>query len=64
MTVKELIEELEKWNPNARVYVRHYGGYDSDRDELYNARSEITEFIGKNDDEADFRTDSAIMGID
>ena len=66
MTVKELIEELEKCNPNARVYVRHYGGYDSDYDEHYNSWSEITSFIDvtANGTEVNFMTDSAWFSLE
>ncbi|MBQ7813824.1 MAG: hypothetical protein IJ387_04935 [Thermoguttaceae bacterium] len=66
MTVKEIIEALEKCNPDANVYVRHYGGHDYDRDEHYNSWSEITSFIDvtANGTEVNFMTDSAWLSLE
>lgn len=66
MTVKKIIEALEKCNPDANVYVRHYGGYDYDRDEHYNLRSGITSFIDVTADgtEVNFMTYSAWLSLE
>jgi len=70
MTLKELFETLaealKKCPPDARVYVRHYGGYDSDYDEHFNSWSEITSFIDvtANGLEVNFMTDSAWLSLE
>ena len=62
MTVAEIIEALKKCPPDACVYVRHYGGYDSDYDEHYDSWSEITSLfdVTANGTEVNFMTESAL----